>query len=212
NVEYLWLPNFALHQYISHKVESKLPIPKTTGGLPEKGRRRIGGKQEENRKPPAILPPIGIGTVVGTVNEVGIDDGTSASPPQPPTAGASLDLQGWVDRFASSDNHVGILGEMITTLRGGEVSLSRLASVLGGIYYRDAGNMARVIWENKDRQIAGDFLSYVKAVKKGQVSEPQGPRDFEEDAATYARWTQGKERGIPPSPLSEKGGDGDTER
>ena len=157
------------------------------------------------------------------------EDKTSASPPQPPTAGASLDLQGWFDRLASSDNHVGILGEMITTLRGGEVSLSRLASVLGRVYYRDAGNMARVIWENKDRQIAGDFLSYVEMAKGGQESSTT--RGFEEDAARYGKWTQPRKTedegdyadmsekavkwrqehlDIPPSPLSGKGGDGDT--
>ena len=212
-VEYLWLPNFTRHQYISHKVESKLPIPETTGGLQEKSRRRVGGKQDKGRRPPVVLTPIGTGTVVGYANEVGtvVVNGASADPPQPDPPGALLDLQGWKDRLASEPTqHVGILGEMCMTL-GYSVRLSRLASIWGRVYNRDSNDMAATILKSAQQHPAGDFLSYVEKAK-GPGSQIQGapPRSFEGDAAQYERWVQGKERGVPPSPPIETGGDCDT--
>ncbi len=201
-------------EYMRSYRERKSYTRKSNVGKSQQQNRTEGkGREQKRRNPPSPHTP---------------EDKTSASPTPPPTTGASLDLQGWLDWLASSDNHVGILGEMITTLRGGEVSLSRLASVLGRIYYRDAGNMAGVIWKNKDRQISGDFLSYVEMAKGGEVNHPPGgkPHDFEEDNRIYERNLRVQlERGeipehkiakarerlgletIPPSPLSGKGGD-----
>ncbi|KKN50288.1 hypothetical protein LCGC14_0634400 [marine sediment metagenome] len=203
---YFHIPTLLLHQSIQHPSKPRCPPP--PGSILTEDSLRTHEKEGELTEPSRIGTRVESNRVKFSRTE---ESKTSASPPLSPTAGASLDLQGWLDRLASSDNHVGILGEMITTLRGGEVSLSRLASVLGRVYYRDAGNMAGVIWKNKDRQISGDFLSYVEMAKGGQVAQPRG---FEEDAARYARWTHGKVRGgegteqdIPPSPLSEKGGD-----
>lgn len=111
-----------------------------------------------------------------------------------PPGASPTSLEDWVTVVKEATNQVGLLGKMVAQLTGQEINLSRLASILGKVYNRDAPYMASKIWSAAESKPVGDFLSYVEKAKGGDNNIPPGGlRGFEEDAAKCERWTSDRE-------------------